>query len=166
MSIKKTQKVGLWGSYYTKKEIERLNVTPGRGRLTPSIVEILREVVILNENGLYNKETMMKKFKFSPWVMNYKPDETLFIKGEIMPKDYVLLQTILKEFTGHYIPMDKFLDFLIKWFLYAYDLRDNIKELEKKKFPFYIKDKNLKKRRLRLFNFRFKKYYKNITKDD
>jgi len=150
--------------YVTTGNINRLNRKLSDGPFINNFIKILQEAIILHDNGIYNKEYIQKKFPTNRWAGNVSPTDDLLISSKINPTDYIVLQYILKKLTGTHWEMDKVIDFLINWFIYVY--KDSIYQINKKNMPFYLRDRNIRKKRLELFESRFKKYYKNIMKID
>lgn len=130
-----------YSEYIPKGKLERFNK---KSIFLKNVREVIREANILKDNGTFSYSKLKKIFPQRKW--RYDPFEEIRVTVLINPKDYVLVQDILEETTGHLWEFDKFLKMLIYKF---------IKEEEsiKRKESF----KNLYK-----FESKFNKYYSNI----
>jgi hypothetical protein len=127
--------------YIAKGQLERFN---RMNKFLYNVREVIRTSLLLREEGKFTKEKLVKKiFPQTNW--NYDPFQPIRLTVVIEPEDYVIIQDILEEKTGHMWEMDKFLKLLIHKF---------IQEADK---PIKRHNGNIKK-----FEERFKKFYKNI----
>lgn len=127
--------------YIPKGKLERFNKNT---IFLKNVREVIREANIQKNNGTFTKENLKKIFPQAKW--RYNPFEQIRVTALIDPIDYVLVQDILEENTGHLWEFDKFIKMLIGEFIKG---RENIKRIENNK-------------RLKKFERIFSKYYDNI----
>lgn len=129
--------------YIPKGKLERFNKNT---IFLKNVREVIREANILKDNGTFTNEKLKSIFPQKKW--KYNPFEKIRVTALIDPKEYVLIQDILEESTGHLWEFDKFIKMLIGRFVKD---GENIKVVKN--------NKNLKK-----FENRFSKYYTNIMR--
>lgn len=127
-------------NYIAEGQLERFN---RMDIFLYNVREVIRESLILKKDGKFTKEKLKKIFPQSKW--RYNPFQPIRLTLKIDPEDYVIIQDILEEKTGHMWEMDKFLKLLIHKFIQEED-----------------KPKRKDNRIIKKFEDRFKKYYKNI----
>lgn len=130
-----------FSEYIPKGRLERFNK---KSIFLKNVREVIREANILKDNDEYTYEKLKKIFPQSKW--RYDPFELIRMTILLNPKDYVVIQDILEEHTGHLWEFDIFMNMLIQKFIEEYT--DKIKEGDNK----MVKE----------FNKRFSKYYGNI----
>ena len=127
--------------YIPKGRLERFNK---KSIFLKNVREVIREANILKDNNEYTYTKLKKIFPQPKW--RYDPFELIRMTILIKPKDYVVIQDILEEHTGHLWEFDIFMNMLIQKFIREY--------IDKSK----KEDNTIVKK----FNKRFSKHYGNI----
>lgn len=130
-----------YSEYIPKGKLERFNK---KSIFLNNVREVIREANILKDNNNFSYSKLKKIFPQRKWT--YNPFEQIRMTLLVDPRDYVVIQDILEENTGHLWEFDKFLKMLIGRFIKE---GDSIIKVEDNK-------------KLKQFEKKFSKYYDNI----
>jgi hypothetical protein len=153
----------------SKKEnnilVNRFNKSVDDDHFIESFQKAMIERLLLNRDRKYhpkNIKQMLRCVQVGDRIrdlrkVNMNISGGLLLSTKVEADFYVLLQELVKDMTGNYIPMDEFLHLLLTWF-YQYYADGKGKKIS---HPFIKISKTHKKRKINQFNSIFSKYYKN-----
>ena len=147
---------------YIPKVTGRFKFTPGTKRFKKLILskkpnEEKMEYIFYQYYAKINKHLDGITFKNRS---NYLKPVKIPIKFD--PLTLFLIQDIYYTWTQSFVPMDRFIYMLIKWFIDTYDTQTL--KINKEALPIKI-IKNDRIRKIKKFNKMFSKYYYNIMKN-
>lgn len=143
--------------------INRFNRPIEDDNFIESFQEIMIERLLLNRDRKYHPKNLEQIIKGSRWKGERKNSRNTrldisggFLLSTTVEADfYILLQELIKDMTGNYMPMDEFLNLLLSWFYQYYAGGRTNKE----KLPFKKINRKNKKRKIKQFNKQFSKFY-------
>lgn len=97
-------------------------------------------------------------------ILNRQANINLKIKGGLLlccnieAEEFVLFQETNKRMFGEYVPIDQVLQLLISWYICYYHPNNKNKNL----LPLKKRENRTRYDKIKSFENRFKKYYKNI----
>jgi len=130
-----------YATYIALGKLERFNK---KSKFLWRVREVIRRSILLKEKGKFTEQKLRNIFPQYSW--RYDPFQPIRLTVIIKPEEYVVIQDILEEQSGHVWEMDKFLKLLIYKFIQEYDKKSVIEDRTK----------------LNKFENIFKKYYENI----
>jgi len=146
--------------------INRFNKSPKDSPFLELFQKVMIERLLLNYEKKYHPENVrqiINSIDIKGYRRNAKGINTDISGGFILSTNvdaefYILLQEVIKEITGNYMPMDEFIHLLLTWFFQYY----NKDSKRKVKLPFVKNNKNEKNKLILSFNKQFSPFYKNI----
>ena len=149
--------------YITRKGayINRFNNPLEETKYLEVFQKLLIEKLILNKKKKFCQINMERAAEA---ILNRGADINLKIKGGLLvccnieAEEFVLLQETNKRLFGKYVPIDQVLQLLISWYICYYHPNNKDKNL----LPLKKRENRTRYDKIKSFENRFKKYYKNI----
>lgn len=151
--------------------INRFNKPLDEGPFLELFQKIMIERLLLNKEKQYHPENVKQiinstkikgynhKYRRNAKSLNTDISGGFILSTNVEAEFYILLQEVVKDVTGNYMPMDEFIHILLTWF-YQYYNKDSKRKIN---LPFMKKPKNNKNNSVSLFNKQFSCFYKNIS---
>lgn len=153
---KKSRHITRKGAY-----INRFNNPLEETKYLEVFQKLLIEKLILNKQKKFCQINMDRAAEA---ILNRQANINLKIKGGLLlccnieAEEFVLFQETNKRMFGEYVPIDQVLQLLISWYICYYHPNNKNKNL----LPLKKRENRTRYDKIKSFENRFKKYYKNI----